>query len=360
MNKIFTWKKKCFIGFLLLFLSGSYVIAQTGNGRKIIFITKTDLMDDNNPTIYVDSLFVRELLDEGYDVTTSYVEDASDATHYPVLDYGTLDTPNLVIVGYGCFSADFEEHFNEWAAVKAPVLFLSPYLVRCNHLRMIHSPTVTAYADASSPLMIKINDLNDQFAEDLTIDTSDGLVDFLTREIYDLCEFDAATLESTSSAKLLATVAASENGMGNVFACRWPADVETYSGGVTPQGIRSYFPMGYGHENYFAFTDNGLKMWLNEVAYLAQQYSPPTAIVPNAVNNISLYYNSIEDLVQIRNSAKVVNVEIFNITGNLLYSLPTYNQESLQINGNMLQNGIFIVKMQLNDNRTHSVFLLKY
>lgn len=349
MNKIFMLMKKCFIGFLLLFIAGSYVNAQ----KKIIFITKTDLMNDVESTMYRDSLFVRELVDAGYDVTTAQMADKDDANHYPVLDWATLDTPNLVIIGYGNFSADFTEFYEEWAAVKAPVLIQSPYLVRSNRLKMLESESVKPFTDGS-PLRIEIDDLDDPFVQDVTVDAGDGTVDFLNRGGYDLCEYDASTLESTNSAKLLATVAFEHFGFGNVWACRWPAGEETYSGGVTPQGIRSYFPMGYGHDNYFSFTDNGLKMWLNEVDYLAQQYTPSTAIVINAANKINLYYNSKDDLVQIRNSSEVERVAIYSITGQILYNMTSRNQESLQINASMLHNGVFIVKMQLSGNRTHT------
>jgi hypothetical protein len=85
----------------------------------------------------------------------------------------------------------------------------------------------------------------------------------------------------------------------------------------------------------------------------------PGAVVPNTANDISLYYNSTDDLVQIRNSAEVERVEIYSITGQQLYSMRTHNQESLQISANKLERGVFIVRMQLSDDRTQSVRFVK-
>ncbi len=84
-----------------------------------------------------------------------------------------------------------------------------------------------------------------------------------------------------------------------------------------------------------------------------------TGVAPNPVSNIAVYYNSRDDLIQLKNSAEVERIEIYSISGQKLYSMRAHNQESFQINTNMLQRGVFIVRMKLSDNQTHSVKFVK-
>ena len=79
----------------------------------------------------------------------------------------------------------------------------------------------------------------------------------------------------------------------------------------------------------------------------------------DAANNIKLYYNSFEDLVQIRNSSEVEKVMIYSITGQQFINLSSYNEESMKINVNMLQKGIYIANMQLSNNCAYSVKFVK-
>ena len=414
------------------------------NGLEISYICYGEDSDD--------SLSIDALRKEGYDVSVS---DVGDGTN---LDFEGMNNSDLVIIGRANWSGAFV-YPEEWEKVTAPVLSMSLYVMRSNRLKLINS-TGVLNVDATGPLSVKIHDFDDPMFKDLTI-PGDSLVDVLS-DSYCLIDYDASLFGSLDNVKLLSSVSADspEAGDGKVFSCRWDAGVETYPGsGMIPTNIWSYFGIGADFAkdaddnkivNYFAFTDNGLKMWLNEVDYLinlpavvapvlvtdiavagagdattvetaatlqmAATVLPDTAtvvsviwsvsddalatidassglltgvatgvvtvtatatdgtgvsgtldvtvvvpvgIVSNAAKNIRLYYNSLDDLIQIRNSVEVERVAIYNINGQLLYNQSVYNEESLQINANMLKRGVFIVRMQLSDNSAYSIKFVK-
>ena len=75
-----------------------------------------------------------------------------------------------------------------------------------------------------------------------------------------------------------------------------------------------------------------------------------TGIKQEAVNNISMYYNSFSDRLRIFNSGDVEMVEIYSLTGALVISERAYQQESLEISTGTLPNGLYVVRMKLNAN----------
>ena len=84
-----------------------------------------------------------------------------------------------------------------------------------------------------------------------------------------------------------------------------------------------------------------------------------TGIAPELVSNINIYYNSSDDLIQLRNSAEVERVEIYSITGRLQKVVRTHNQESVQISTSKVDRGLFLVRMKLTENRSQTAKFVK-
>lgn len=77
------------------------------------------------------------------------------------------------------------------------------------------------------------------------------------------------------------------------------------------------------------------------------------------VNEVSLYYNSVNDLVKISNSNEVEMVEIFTVTGQLLIRVKADNNESLEIRTKTLPTGLYIVQMKQASNEIQVIKFVK-
>jgi hypothetical protein len=147
--------------------------------------------------------------------------------------------------------------------------------MRSSRLKIIKSSEHNdfTFPNITDTLWTKIADVNDPFAKGIALD-ADQMVDYSTAT-HSLVKFGADSLEATHNAKLLATVIAPDSlGGGRVLAARWEAGVETYPGsGMTPTNMWSYLAV-----SGFTLTDNGFKMMLNEIEYLANQYEIPDVV----------------------------------------------------------------------------------
>jgi uncharacterized protein YjdB len=80
----------------------------------------------------------------------------------------------------------------------------------------------------------------------------------------------------------------------------------------------------------------------------------------NALEKVSFYYNSIYDHLKIINASGVEMVEIYSLTGSLLSTERTHNQESLEINTGELPNGLYVVRMKLSEEGMQTGKFIKY
>ena len=80
----------------------------------------------------------------------------------------------------------------------------------------------------------------------------------------------------------------------------------------------------------------------------------------NDMEKVSFYYNSFSDQLKINQAFEVKVVEIYSLTGTLLYSGHSYNQESLEINTGALSNGLYVVRMKLSEENVQTGKFIKF
>ena len=204
-------------------------------------------------------------------------KDMNVTTMYPGTEgfsFSSLNFANLVMIGRNSNSGDFKD-FESWAKVKPPVFSLAAPVMRSSRLKIMNSKEHNdfTFPNATDTLWAKIADVADPFAKDLALD-AEQMIDYSTAT-HSFVKYGADSLEATHSAKLLATVIAPDTlGGGRVLAARWEAGVETYpESGMVPTNVWSY--MAVSGES---LTENGYKMMLNEVEYLASMYEIPDVV----------------------------------------------------------------------------------
>ena len=69
------------------------------------------------------------------------------------------------------------------------------------------------------------------------------------------------------------------------------------------------------------------------------------------VSNIRFYHNSLTEELKVFNTSDVEMLEIYSITGKMLHSMKTHNQESLDISTGNLSHGVYLVRMKLSSDR---------
>jgi len=79
----------------------------------------------------------------------------------------------------------------------------------------------------------------------------------------------------------------------------------------------------------------------------------------NEVESVQLYYDAVNDLVRISNANELVGVEIFNITGRKLLSFKAYRKESIDIQANILQKGVYVARLYFGSNAVAGMKFLK-
>ena len=72
------------------------------------------------------------------------------------------------------------------------------------------------------------------------------------------------------------------------------------------------------------------------------------------VSDIRFYHNSLTEELKVFNTSDVEMLEIYSITGKLLHSMKTHNQESLDISTGNLTHGVYLVRMKLSSDRIHT------
>ena len=85
----------------------------------------------------------------------------------------------------------------------------------------------------------------------------------------------------------------------------------------------------------------------------------PTSVDYSFVNNIRLYHNSADEMLNIINAKDVKQVQIYSITGKMLINKTVTGQETLEISTSNLANGLFIVKLNNINNQFYTNKFIK-
>jgi len=253
---------------------------------KIAFITK-----DVDEAGYLEEIeVIDELRKRGYQVDVSY-NDPGDITVPADFEFSfeALNDYDAVIIGRGVSSGDFTQD-SAWAAVEAPVIIFSAYLVRSTRLKLINSSSASREnGDGNAVAMDRVTNVGIADHPIFTgVDTDeDDKISYLTW-FYDYIKYGVDTFEMNHNASLLATLDDSGGvGDGNVYIAHWASGVEPYPGaGITLAGDRLYMQMGSDDSNspklrnYTAFTDESWVVLFNALELLSG--GMPSGVLPDA------------------------------------------------------------------------------
>ncbi len=251
---------------------------------KIAFITKDVDGSGNLEEIQI----IGELRKRGYQVDVTY-NNAGSITVEPDFEfsYEALNDYDVVILGRGVSSGDFTDA-EAWAAVEAPIIVFSGYLVRSSRMKLVNTTSAAREAqDAATVDMARVTNtgiVDHPIFTGLNEDMDDQ-IGYLTW-IYDYIGYGADTFEMNHNGTLLATLSdAGGVGDGTVHMAHWDAGVEPYPGaGVTLAGQRLYMQVGSDDNsspkvrNYYNLTNESLIALFNALAYL--QGETPTGVLP--------------------------------------------------------------------------------
>ncbi len=251
---------------------------------KIAFITKDVDESGNLEEIEI----IGELRKRGYQVDVSY-NDPGDITVPADFEFSfeALNDYDVVILGRGVSSGDFTEA-EAWAAVEAPIIVFSGYLVRNNRMKLVNTSSATR--EANDGTTVDMDRITNAAIVDHPVFTGldeemDGEIGYLTW-FYDYIGYGADTFELNHNATLLATLSAGGGpGDGTVYMAHWASGAEPYPGaGFNLTGPRLFMQMGSDDNsspkirNYTAFTNESLIALFNALAYL--QGETPTGVLP--------------------------------------------------------------------------------
>jgi len=80
----------------------------------------------------------------------------------------------------------------------------------------------------------------------------------------------------------------------------------------------------------------------------------------NDIAKVSFYYNSLDDHLVISNASSVDMVEIYSLTGTLVYKERTFKQEFLEISTGDLSNGLYVIRMKISGQDLQTEKFIKF
>lgn len=307
--------KRIFYTFLLtmLVLSTS-VFAQN---KKLVFCTATDYETTGKDVEVIEAIAAQG----GYDI---------EINKFAVMmaeDLPQLNGADVVIMGRSIGSGDIGGDAKDiWDQVTSPVLSMCLWGLRNSRALWFDTGTA-AHLEMTDEEFVTANIL----VEDPVFDGMTGSFNFWAGR------YDYLDVTSAGNGTILAATPE-----GWPLLARWEAGKEFYEGcGQIPQGPRSYIGLGIDDGNvidYFSFTDEGKKVFFNELARLAGGTSSTNGIA-DEVSKISVIANSSSVTISMNNLNRV---EIYSLDGKKMVS-ETSQANTLELSS-ALQTGVYIVK----------------
>ncbi len=282
---------------------------------------------------------------EGYVLTS--------VTSSDPIDFAALDTFGLVIISRALYSSSINDP-DAWAAVKAPVLILSPYVLGYDALNLIGGVdwSATGLSDEGTTSTITQGTplVTDNVFNGITSDGAD--FDFYTY-FYNIPPYKVEdfTSNQNSGTPMVAVKTGSVlGGDGAVIMARWPAGVETYpESATTPVAVRSYIGIGadiwQGAMNLDNYTPQSKQLLLNEVSYLIN--GSATAIHNFILEDttFSVFPNPSKDgrftFKLGKNTQNHSLLQVYSIAGQLVYSENLGFNENVTVNTD-LRRGMYL------------------
>ncbi len=284
--------------------------------------------------------------------------------HTGILSEAKLDSVNnadLVIFSRNGATAghgEAEDVSQQWADVTAPILSLSPWIMRNNRWKWINSAQLSCHNSDSIAIPSDVKDHPIYTG----VDVSSGLLEVIengkTRNESFTIEFEdpdagmIVNLDLGDDGILLAT----DPDESGIIAAEWEADSEFYEDGPICASHRMWLGFAVEGDNCKSeVTDNIMSafngndacktIFLNAVAHMeGVDLAPPDNITIKSTKNLIVYPNPANELLTINGLKDIISYEIFDITGALILKGST--NRNIDISG--LQQGIYLLKASNN------------
>lgn len=246
-----------------------------------------------------------------------------------------------------------EAVMQQWADVTAPILSLSPWIMRNNRWRWINSTALSCHG--SDSITIPAGAQSHEIFNG--VDVSSGFLEVLqpgkTRNEKFLIDDGGTPVDAGNG-----TILAQDPTDDGIMAAEWYEGVPFYIGGdiLAPAAGSARMWLGFVTEgdncsqpdnvmSAFNGNDDAKTIFLNAVAYMIA--TVPNAVPSNQKIPFSVFPNPATDLLTIRGlDFTFINYQIINVTGSVILNGST--NESIDISA--LSKGIYILKLE--DNRS--------
>jgi len=310
--------------------------------QEIVYVYdpgRIDAVSGENPDIPI----IRVLEENGYTVHHFTSLALSSATQEQI---DSLNSADLVFIGRAVGSANFESPNKElWNAISAPVITQNMWALRSNRMNWFNS------ADCAN-IDVPLDEVfqGEIWTDDPVFEGLSGIVDWWTGPYSTINVTDAGNGE----------VLATKTGDNYVLFARFESFVEFYEGSVDiPEGQRVYFGSasdnmldeeGNNIFNYWGFTEDVKKVFLNEIANLTGIFEPVNTGFnrKNMLESLSVYPIPATSIVNIEMD-NLKSVDVIAYSGKVVTTAPAMGNK-LVLDVSSLKKGAYFLKITDNNN----------
>lgn len=258
----------------------------------------------------------------------------------------SLNAADLIFIGRAVGSANFESPSKElWHAISAPIITQNMWALRSNRMNWFNSE---ACGNTDVPLDEVFQ--GEIWDADPVFEGLSGIIDWWSGP------YSTINVTDAGNGKVLAT----KTGDNYVLFARFEPFDEFYPGSVDmPEGQRVFFGSasdnmldadGNNIFNYLGYTEEVLKVYLNEVASLTGVFEPINTGFnrKNMVANLSVYPNPASDqlVIEMKN---LKSVDMIDISGKNVASLAAKGEKLTMDISNIKKGIYFIIIRDINN-----------
>ncbi|MFA9392834.1 MAG: T9SS type A sorting domain-containing protein [Prolixibacteraceae bacterium] len=338
MEKSFYFKRFLVVFFLAFFVTGG-LFAQ----MDIVYVydparlnTVTGVNPDEEATVAI-------LTEAGYTVTLFPVVALSSATQ-DQLDL--LNNADLVYIGRAVGSTNFQDpNKTFWNEITAPVMTGNMWGIRNNRMNWFNIDQCEAFdgIGVDDVMAVDVVEIDDPVfkGQDTPLDWWIG-------------PYNTIAIDDAGNGMVMAVETAN---LRPVFV-RWEADTEFYDGSVDlPYGPRTFFGMdgdgafdadGNTLWQYSKYTEAGMQVFLNEVAWLTGNLEDNTSSKGFGLNPMVSFNQSTNQLVV--EMEQLAKVAVLDVAGRQIYSGLALDN-SITVDANAFKSGMYLVRISDNSNK---------
>ena len=332
--------KKIYLLFAVIFISASAF------AQDILMLHGGTALTNNDRQIY------ESLLAEEFGVDTMAISAYTDAE---------LAGYDLVLMSETPGSSDADNYFKTTAYAQIPVVSLKSYAFQKTDVTWISGlfqPTsnVAGYAseDVETRTEFKILADHDVFIEVGTVDDVLSFCDGDTlgggghTQCFDFTQSENADIATSATPLALST-----------FALDAGEDLTTMLTAIEENSTCKRLVV-FGMHSLFVLNDVGLNIIRNAVYWVAGEDNPHAASVNSVkASNFSVYPNPVSEVLYVRNSSTIKNVELIDITGKIVANVANDGFNTMQLNTSDLTSGMYIVRLNTIDGQVYTDKVVK-